>query len=702
MPGLATYLDSSERTVFASAAPEELSSLAADKLLALLTEYGHLTSADLDASYSAERAEGRVKEAGKVLEDKDTLLRFAMQLLEKFRTSAAPLLRDEGDEEGSAAAAVGAAASVADSLSNNLAANEGTARLRASLSALLRIAAFHTLACEDVDTGVLADLAAAAAAVVASDASLKTASKKAVEEEEVSEPQVDLLDACVELLSVSSQQSVRGVKEGVKRVWATLSGSGLGLTPALVEAAVAAIAGDDAEEADEGEDDTDFDAGLEEEEEEEEEGEGEKGGGLAKKSKGDPEAAALDAIVGEMTNSDDEDSFGEVQHDESADSALAVLITLRQQSRKNGIMEAKRLQLVNRSRVIDIFEAIIARCDDGSVLLPCFEPLMRCLRKLQTQSLTLSLQEGRDFEHRLRVLLGQRLCQKRFSVTAASDEEHSRLREEVEELLSQLFKLLSGSVIPMRAVAAQCIATVARAVLGGNSEGCRDLLVSHVQSCFTLFVSKKNSKVSSSLFDDMLSRFPSFFLSALGGPLVEGCVSTQVAYLKAECFRLSTLLVKRYKSLSASEDDRDRFHIALPLMLDAVSRALGAHSAGGVGGPQKEKELLAKRLRPVVSFAKELIVALKMSAQNGFPLSKLSAGIKKFKQVVDSDISSALSSSPVVMQQLRNISDSLGGLGEATTALTPTPKGGARKRKTTSGEAATALSAKATAKKVKE
>lgn len=90
-----------------------------------------------------------------------------------------------------------------------------------------------------------------------------------------------------------------------------------------------------------------------------------------------------------MEDGEDEDEDGlsakamhhmALQHSEEADGALVQLLSLRRQSRKRGLMEAQRNQLLIRTRAIDILEILVHRAESSTILLPLFLPLLRYCR----------------------------------------------------------------------------------------------------------------------------------------------------------------------------------------------------------------------------------------------------------------------------------------------------------------------------------
>ena len=66
-----------------------------------------------------------------------------------------------------------------------------------------------------------------------------------------------------------------------------------------------------------------------------------------------------------------------LQHSEEADEALSQMLALRRQSRKKGMLEAQRNQMLIRTRAIDILEILVQRAESSTTLLPLFLPLLR-------------------------------------------------------------------------------------------------------------------------------------------------------------------------------------------------------------------------------------------------------------------------------------------------------------------------------------
>jgi hypothetical protein len=212
-------------------------------------------------------------------------------------------------------------------------------------------------------------------------AAAKTTSEDEEEDDEdEDDPQAELLDCCIDLLAVSASHSIKGIRDAIKKIWMSIIHF-CGLHQDGLEAVLLAVIADDTmneeggedddEEEEDGEDDEedeehDHDHGEHEEEEEEdddeeeeesEEEDDEEDGQKKKRQVTEEEVIQLledeELDLGEDNEEDLEDAL---VHVESADDALVQMIKMRKQSRKQGLLQAKRQEYIIRSRAIDILE----------------------------------------------------------------------------------------------------------------------------------------------------------------------------------------------------------------------------------------------------------------------------------------------------------------------------------------------------------
>ena len=269
---------------------------------------------------------------------------------------------------------------------------------------------------------------------------------------------------------------------------------------------------------------------------------------------------ALDLLANEESDSDEELERlkGMVEHGPEADAALVNMLEQRRQGRRAGLLMAKRKQCVIRSRALDILESLLNRVDSAELLVPIFPPLLVCVRKLQT-GLIQNLHEGRAFEERLRTFIEGKLCKKRFSLIGEGDEE---VEEGISELIQGLCVSLSADVtsavsVPLRRMAQTVLLCFTRAVLGGDVEAAKESLGHCYTALCRLYFSKKNSRVNSQLFDEVVARFPEFstehlleeFITAIGSKDTKG------PFLRTEGCRLAMLVLRRFSSLNTGAHD---------------------------------------------------------------------------------------------------------------------------------------------------
>jgi hypothetical protein len=194
-----------------------------------------------------------------------------------------------------------------------------------------------------------------------------------------------LFEVSLDLLSLNAEQhqATRGLRDAVKKAWqAVCALYGASLSVDVLDSIVAAVIGEeqraDEDGAGEGSEGSDQEASDDEDEMDVESSEkgpksdkkGQKGGKGASKGANKASVSEQDASDDEdvmisdeaafdmLTEGVDEDSDleGVLQHSGEADSALAQLIALKQQSRKAGVLQAHKQALLVRSRSIDILE----------------------------------------------------------------------------------------------------------------------------------------------------------------------------------------------------------------------------------------------------------------------------------------------------------------------------------------------------------
>ena len=248
---------------------------------------------------------------------------------------------------------------------------------------------------------------------------------------------VKLFELCMEYLSVSEDQSIRMVRDSIRKVWMALCDC-MSLEGELLDAVLSIVSNEEDPQAGEHEDgdaeegnhmvvdDEDAEAEGEEDDEEEEEvplkGKGAKDKSALKsvhKESNDQKEIVVneDELMGLLQEGDgddleDEDLRAILQHEGTPeqDEALASLIELRKTSRKAGLLQAQKREYLVRSRAIDILEILLGqRSITSQLLLGLISPLMHTLTVWHSSSMNANIQEACSFELRVRMLLEEKV-----------------------------------------------------------------------------------------------------------------------------------------------------------------------------------------------------------------------------------------------------------------------------------------------------
>ena len=397
--------------------------------------------------------------------------------------------------------------------------------------------------------------------------------------------------------------------------------------------------------------------------------------------------------------------------------------------------------------------------------------VLRTLKKLQSAASTQIMQEGRAFEQRLRIIIEQKLCKKKFQLIAGSvdigtvvavaaideavndtgakkgkqtkkmleqqmeekaeedrkileeqqerEESSAEMRQEITALTTEIFKYLSSAIAPLRPVALSALLCITRAAVStpNTDTHCKTAISTAVQSAFLDFSSKKNSRLAPKIFEELIQRYPDFCVASFLNDLISSCSTAKSSFLRAECCRFLGEILKRHKSLqagtlelldssltnivtslggaisynfsSASLVEKDevvekqeksgkngkKSKKEIPVVvLDKIvsnEESQGDSNKVIIGSTEKEKEIRAKRLKPLLLCAKEMASLLKIQREK----SSKSKGeaVKSLLAVMQSENVSG-SSSPAIQRlidqivQLLTTPKETGGGGEENKA----------------------------------
>jgi hypothetical protein len=175
-----------------------------------------------------------------------------------------------------------------------------------------------------------------------------------------------LYSTCMALLTISYDNSLKGMRESIKKAWSSIFQHAT--VPAnMVEAMLEAVIGDEGSANQSG--DGGSDSGEENEDEEGSDDDAmdvDKGGDSDEEGQDeeDEEEVMIDKdkmmkLLGNVKgDSDDEGSMDGSDDGVDADAALANMIQLRKQGRKHAQMQGKRDEYIARSRALDMVEVL--------------------------------------------------------------------------------------------------------------------------------------------------------------------------------------------------------------------------------------------------------------------------------------------------------------------------------------------------------
>jgi len=616
-----------------AAFPAALVASASGKLLTLLADAGHMSSVLLNSAAHApadkEKDKKKVEDAAPsvlaqatavavLLSTNGIVVRTAldssaMQVQDKEEAVDTPQPQDAFDAAGAAIQATG---------------KQKPSALASALCALLGHASFQMLAANAELAQAVIDIATVAPDLASASGAPVEPTPEDDEQETVLDQQLgSLLDACFELVAQNEgavraeSLSIKGVTAAIKRVWVSV-GKDLPVGLGILENIVGAIVGED------GEDDADEEEAVnsgDEEEEPEEDADVEEAPDPTENKKSKKEKPAKkekEVVTGEeediildeeaalhmlaTENSDDEEELANLQgmlhvaeHGEEADAALVHMLEMRKANRKAGLLEAKRKQLLVRSRAIDMLESVLSRIESAELLMPLLSPLLLCLRKIQT-GLTQSLSEGRAFESRLRGFLDQRICRKKFVLSHFGDEETKEgIAEMVSGLCAQLRVDLQCPFAPMRQIAAVALICLSRSTIGGDCVAAKQGLGQFMSELLLSYFQHKKSRLTSAIFEEHFSRFADFSIPCCVAALSQGCATAVSPFLRSEASRMLQIVARRFSSLG--ESTRAAVRAALPSVLSHLSAALAQCSAGA-----DVADTSAKRVKPILQCLRDV------------------------------------------------------------------------------------------------
>eukprot|EP01042_Synura_sphagnicola_P018775 gene18775-23742_t len=196
-------------------------------------------------------------------------------------------------------------------------------------------------------------------------------------------------------------------------------------------------------------------------------------------------------------NDEDDDDEGAMVHRREADGALGNLIRMRQERRKAGMMALHRKQILLRSRVLDILEALINRVRSGPTLFSLLQPMVLGAKKSIKSKIMADINEGKTLLARILSLLAQ-LCKKKMVIHVAASADDGLEEEfvaELNEFRPVLHTMMLSKVLQIRQVAQDMIITLVRIAWASDSAAAQTIGAGIVEALWEDFATKRHSTI---------------------------------------------------------------------------------------------------------------------------------------------------------------------------------------------------------------
>ena len=202
---------------------------------------------------------------------------------------------------------------------------------------------------------------------------------------------------------------------------------------------------------------------------------------------------------------------------------------------------------------------------------------------------------------------------------AVSTDISSNVLDELQANLELSFPLLSSVKPNLRQLSTTVILSLMKSVVPASCPEfyipVKQTIATMLQKAFDECIEKKNQRISLKIFEDCLVRNPEFTIRTLLGRLVKGTVNGKTPYLRSECCKLvSMILKKKDTQFEEKDNDTSSFIIKECLKLtknigDALPSTSTSDSTSGVS--RKESDHRTKRIKPILLCIKDLSILLK-------------------------------------------------------------------------------------------
>jgi hypothetical protein len=284
----------------------------------------------------------------------------------------------------------------------------------------------------------------------------------------------------------------------------------------------------------------------------------------------------------------------QLEHHEGADSALARMIKLKQESRKNAQREKERAVVAHQLRCISLLETVLsskyALLLSSETVILSLVPLLRARRELDKSLIVMSearasgkggYSEKRSLLDRITSVVTSKIVKLKIN------------RDTSSSVVTTAETILAEAKRSPSAFHCKCCSSALMFLLKFAADKAhKESIGSFLEVALVEWSTKPKSKLHSMLFEDAITRYPVFAATAIGSALSKSASNGRSPFKRAESFHLLSLLF--------STKEADAVHPLKLVMQSSVQSALSALK-------NESPMLTTKRCREVLKSIESMI-----------------------------------------------------------------------------------------------
>lgn len=262
------------------------------------------------------------------------------------------------------------------------------------------------------------------------------------------------------------------------------------------------------------------------------------------------------------------------------------------------------------------------------MVIPQISPLMTALTTVVSSSSLNTTSEAKGYESKVRSILESKVCKNKLRFSTASLDS-ADLVESMEATVKQVIVLVRSPIVVLKQLGVSCFIAVAKALISSTN---KELVTQLGRGCEELlreYFSKKNSSITTKLFDELILRLPDLSVEHMCSALVDALDGARTPFLLTDAFKMYCALLK--KSASCTVESRE-------LLVQSIGRAMMETTSlltreSTVEGSKKLcfKDLKAKNRTSILSSCKDIA---HMAASEGVSSKMKPEVVVKFRDAL--------------------------------------------------------------------